>query len=135
MAIKISKTKYCEQQLVLAQELAKSKNGKYIGGNYTDCKSQLQWMCDKGHLWQACWSNILSGKWCPICMRKMHTIDEINKSITNGCKCISEKYKNNVTKLEWKCSIGHIWLSTYSNSVRNNFNCPQCKIQTKEIIK
>lgn len=106
--------------------LANLKGGKYISGLYTNCYSKLEWQCNKGHVWKASWTNILSGKWCPICAFKMHTVEEINNSISE-VKCISPRYINNVSKLEWQCINGHTWTSTYSNFRMQKFKCPVCK--------
>lgn len=105
---------------------AKAKNGEFLGGTYKNCKSKLEWKCEKNHIWLACWSNILAGKWCPICKRKSHTIEEINETINNGCKCVSSIYRNNTDKLYWQCKNGHTWKASYANTRVRKFICPHC---------
>jgi hypothetical protein len=44
------------------------------------------------------------------------TIEEMQEiAKSKGGECLSEKYVNAHSKLEWKCSRGHIWSATPSN--------------------
>ena len=43
----------------------------------------------------------------------------------NG-KCLSNKYVNNSTKLEWQCVEGHIWMATPTNVKNNGHWCRKC---------
>lgn len=40
--------------------------------------------------------------------------------------CLTTNYKNNTTKLEWKCEHNHIWESTYKTVVQKESWCPEC---------
>lgn len=41
---------------------------------------------------------------------KALSINEVKQVATNrGGWCLSQKYFNQLTKLKWKCSEGHIW--------------------------
>jgi hypothetical protein len=46
--------------------LAESRNGKCLSENYIP-EEKLIWKCSDGHIWQAQYSNVSSGKWCPHC--------------------------------------------------------------------
>jgi len=48
---------------------AKSKNGKCLSQEYATGRTHLEWQCEKKHIWKATPSNILRGKWCPVCAR------------------------------------------------------------------
>ena len=45
-----------------------------------------------------------------------------------GGKCLSNKYINNCTKLQWQCKEGHVWNSTPS-SIKNGSWCTICSIK------
>lgn len=42
-----------------------------------------------------------------------------------GGKCLSKKYVNTHTKLEWECAEGHKWMATPSK-IKNGRWCPNC---------
>jgi len=44
----------------------------------------------------------------------------------NGGKCLSEKYVNRGSKLEWVCKEGHQWKASAS-MLKNNTWCKDCK--------
>ena len=62
-------------------------------------------------------------------IEKMHKIDEDR----NG-KCLSEKYINNITKLKWMFSEGHIW-EAIPDSVKRGTWCRACKGLNKLTIE
>lgn len=110
------------------QILAIERGGKCLSSEYINTKTPLKWECKYGHQWTATVSNIIYGKtWCPKCdPEKKLTIEEMQKiaSEHNG-KCLSLKYKNTRTKLEWECEHGHRWKST-PNNIRKGRWCPIC---------
>jgi len=59
-------------------------------------------------------------------LRSKYTIEDM-KTIAKerGGKCLSKKYVNPHTKLEWKCKIGHMWAAT-PNNVKKGTWCPKC---------
>ena len=42
-----------------------------------------------------------------------------------GGKCLSKKYLNNRTKLQWQCAKGHIWEAP-PNTIQQGHWCPTC---------
>lgn len=44
---------------------------------------------------------------------------------SRGGMCLSENYRNNATKLEWRCSAGHRWSATPLQITRGHW-CPFC---------
>lgn len=48
-------------------ELARSMGGKFLSTKYTRSKAKYLWECEKGHRWEAQYSNVKYGKWCPEC--------------------------------------------------------------------
>jgi hypothetical protein len=62
------------------------------------------------------------------------TIDDMHElAAERGGACLSSAYKNNATKLTWRCSAGHVWKAIPSN-IRKGHWCPYCAGQGKPII-
>jgi len=63
-------------------------------------------------------------------------IKQKTKELAKGYECLSEEYTNNHTKLEFRCSIGHIYKATWANFSRGR-RCPKCakKINIERITK
>ena len=111
------------------QKLMKSKGGKCLSEKFIYGSKKLEWECKEGHTWMARPYNILRGNWCLECTRnKMRKIkfEEMQKlAKENGGKCLSKKYINGPTKLEWECKEGHRWFATLSK-IRHGSWCPEC---------
>ena len=116
--------------------LATNHGGKCLSENYINLKSKLKWRCKEGYEWEATPGNIKSrGAWCMKCagLDKL-TIEEMRKlAVEHGGKCLSTIYKNNATKLLWRCADGHEWKATPS-SITNSRWCPYCVAQIRENI-
>jgi hypothetical protein len=112
--------------------LAASKGGKCLSTEYKGGRTKLTWQCAEGHQWEAGPESITSGKWCPRCGRtragtkRKLTIEAMKQLATKrGGKCLSEKYVNFSTALQWECVAGHQWLAPPS-SVRKGSWCSEC---------
>lgn len=53
--------------LIDAQNIAISRNGLCLSKKYVSFKHKLEWQCSQGHTWNAQFSKIKSGQWCPLC--------------------------------------------------------------------
>lgn len=63
------------------------------------------------------------------------TIEEMQQlAISNSGKCLSKEYINITTKLEWKCLVGHRWMSTPQN-VRDGRWCISCGRRKSKLNK
>lgn len=51
-----------------AIDLAKKKGGECLSLAYVNSASKLDWKCQFGHEWSACYNNIHHGSWCPYCI-------------------------------------------------------------------
>jgi len=49
------------------KDVAKERGGKCLSNKYINSTSKLKWQCSKGHIWKTAFTNIKSGRWCPIC--------------------------------------------------------------------
>jgi len=118
-------------------EIAEGRGGKCLSTEYIDGKIELEWQCKYGHKWEASPSHIKRGSWCPHCRKgkigynlKL-TIEEMQEIAEGmGGKCLSTKYIDNKTKLEWECEKGHTWWAT-PNSIHQGNWCPKCAIKKK----
>jgi len=97
------------------QEFARSKGGKCLSRQYTNTLTPLLWQCEFGHKWRAAPNSLKSrNTWCPTCAGNARgSLQEMQEiAISKGGRCLSNKYENNSSKLEWKCSSGHRWFAT-----------------------
>lgn len=123
------------------QDLAIERGGKCLSSEYINSKTKLEWECSEGHRWVSVASSIKVGTWCPQCAiqinsnRQKLTIDEMNNiAMTRGGKCLSKTYVNSKEKLEWECSIGHLWLAD-AHSIKHGTWCPECSGTRKLTIE
>ena len=114
------------------RSLAASRGGKCLSQTYANSSTKLLWQCHKGHQWEATPAHIKSGTWCEKCKREHAydhcklTIDEMHEiAIQRGGVCLSEKYVNSNTPLEWRCGNGHKWRATPS-SIKKGSWCRLC---------
>jgi|2_EtaG_2_1085320.scaffolds.fasta_scaffold01284_10 hypothetical protein len=58
--------------------------------------------------------------------KSKYTIDDMRViAVSRGGKCLSNKYINSQTHLEWECQCGHRW-SAIPNNIKNGRWCPKC---------
>jgi hypothetical protein len=113
-------------------KLARAKKGKCLSSEYIDANTHLKWQCSEGHKWSATPGKIKMDRWCPICAKKINadklrlTIEDMQKvaSKNNGI-CVSKKYINIHTHLDWQCDVGHVWAATPHNIKAGRW-CPKC---------
>ncbi len=111
------------------KEFAISKGGECLSTMYKNSQAKMLWKCSENHEWESIFNSIKNmDSWCPYCARKAKlTIEQCKEfAISKGGECLSEIYKNNRTKMLWKCSEGHEWESTF-NDIKDKGNwCPRC---------
>ncbi len=112
-----------------AKRKAACRGGRCLSTKYINNCTKMLWQCESGHKWAAKYNNIQQGYWCPECSGNVkNTIFDAQKlaESKNG-ECLSCKYINNHTKMEWKCGVGHKWKSCFKH-IRNGSWCPICVI-------
>ena len=110
------------------QKIAEKRGGKCLSTIYKNNQTKLEWECSKGHKWLAIPANIRNhGKWCPKCSGNARlTIEDMHQiAQERGGSCLSDKYVNNNTKLNWQCAEGHEW-SAVPSSIKNGTWCRKC---------
>lgn len=100
-----------------------------------DSSSKFKCIID-GYEWNAKFSNIKSGKGCPVCskVKRIKDINEVNKWLRDNDKnmiCID--YCGNVIDISiFKCnSCNKTWKSTFNN-IKNGNSCPHCSASKGE---
>jgi len=124
--------------LAQLQALAKSKGGRLLSDCYLTAKTKLEWQCSEGHSWRAIPDSVRRGTWCPICARierncrpDISISDAQSAAKMNDGSCLSKKYKNYLTKLEWKCKNGHRFKMRLGH-VEEGHWCPRCSAGRSE---
>lgn len=116
------------------KELAKERGGACISENFLGMNQDLSFVCEKGHAWDSSPGNLIyQGQWCLKCAGKEKgTIEEMRElAKSRGGKCLSEKYVNARTHLNWECADGHSWKAT-PGSVKYGSWCGDCQISFGE---
>ena len=88
-------------------ELAKSKNGKCLSTEYINIHTKYLWQCQHSHQWEATYSSIQQGSWCPKCAGLIKTtvgssIEIIAKQKLNKIGLNIQDYNKEVPKLQQK---------------------------------
>ena len=107
--------------------LVKKRRGECVSTSYVNLRTPLLWQCALGHRWSAVPASIRNGSRCPDCAGVRRRTLELMQQIatSRGGICLSESYRNNATKLEWRCSAGHRWNATPLH-IRRGHWCPFC---------
>ncbi|WP_144532135.1 zinc-ribbon domain-containing protein [Bacillus paranthracis] len=115
-------------------ELAESREGICLSNIYINSKHKYQWRCKEGHTWEATYSRINSGGWCPVCAvqnraanKRKYSISDMKKlAEKHGGECLSEEFIAVSKKLIWRCGKGHVWEAIATPIIRNGTWCPTC---------
>lgn len=100
-----------------------------LHSEYINNREKLKIECDKGHIYEANWSNYYNkGSRCPYCSGRIITIDYIREELLkDGTILISNKYVNAHTHLTVKCSkCNKEYYSTWNN-LKKGKRCPYCR--------
>lgn len=120
------------------QLLASDHRGKCLSKEYLGLNTKLNWMCKKGHTWDAFPYAIKQGCWCRQCIKGKTTKGTIEEmqilAEQNQGKCHSSEYVNSHTKLEWECKEGHIFF-TIPMSIKKGIWCSHCSGKAKHTIE
>jgi hypothetical protein len=95
---------------------------------------KLDWKCRNDHIWKAqVASRALSGAGCPVCSNQI-TLTGVNDMASTHPHLAKEANGWDPTqinagsnkKVEWKCSLGHIWKTSPNKRKGEETNCPVC---------
>ncbi len=123
--------------LVDAQLAASKHSGKCLSASYKGTQHKLRWQCSEGHIWEAPFNQIRSGRWCNSCgnkrsgIKRRSTLKSVqDAAIKRGGSCLSTKYVNDRTKLEFECIQGHRWWATPGN-IKSGKWCRKCSYKIR----
>ncbi|RHZ45879.1 hypothetical protein Glove_645g33 [Diversispora epigaea] len=104
-----------------AHRIAKSRGGQCLSNSFINSMMPLQWRCAKNHKWITRFFHIKDGHWYPYCAGNGRcTIEDARQMARNkNGECLSSKYINNSTKLQWRCVKDHEWVASFSQIKSN----------------
>ena len=111
-----------------------------VSTEYIDAHKKLDCICPEGHLGSIRWNDWQQGIRCPVCAGvKKPTIELIKFEFEKeGWVCVSEKYINSYSKLDYVCPKGHVSSIRWSDW-QQGCGCSTCaadnKKHTVEFIK
>jgi hypothetical protein len=116
------------------QEIAAARGGLCLSTHYVNANTPLEWECTEGHRWRAAPSGVKHGNWCAICVRgpALTLTDMQCVARERGGRCLSERYVNSITPMEWECADGHRWFANAGN-VRRGAWCSVCGHQRRRV--
>ena len=121
-----------KEQYVRIQSIVHGKSGEVLSKTYANTRTPMRFRCEKGHVFKTRPGRITQGHWCLRCAQlkrakqQSHTIQEIQQiAREKGGQCLSKTYKNNKTKLTWRCSQKHTWQTTPQSILQGTW-CPKC---------
>jgi len=117
------------------KQLAAARGGELLSTRYHNAKDSLRWKCAKGHMWDAVPDAVKHGTWCPVCGGSYPlNLATMRKCARNyGGECLSKKYVNSKTHLDWKCANGHEWAAKPHHVLKGHW-CPICSAGVSERI-
>jgi len=109
------------------QILALDHWGECVSTEYVNSHTKLEWKCMHDHVFWATPTSVKGNHWCPTCSGqfKYSILDMRLIAYERGGDCLSERYVNNRTKLEWMCESGHTWWAV-PLAVKRGTWCPTC---------
>ena len=108
---------------------------KLLSTEYKNALSKLSFECDKGHIGFTSFSNFCRITCAECTNNKKHTIEEVREAFNEkGYILLSTEYKNNSTKLQFKCPQEHIGEINYHN-FSNGQMCAKCVGNKKYTIE
>ena len=114
--------------LDMCKQVAESKGGECLSTEYKNANATMEWKCSEGHQWKTKFSHIKNGTWCKKCVSisQRLTIEDCKQfADERGGMCLSDEYKNEKTKMQWRCSKNHEWQAIF-NSIKSGKWCAHC---------
>lgn len=109
--------------------LLAEQNGVAHLGEATTIREKTKWRCSNGHEWtEPARAILIRGFFCQQCQGRPAVFLRRARqtALIRGGRCLSTKYVNNHTNMEWECVDGHVWSAPYKNVVTNGTWCLEC---------
>ena len=115
--------------------IAAKRNEVCLDNKYEKSSSKLLFSCAKGHLFRMSWDHYKQGHSCMKCFGtpKYHIHQVCIYMDKFGYRCLSDKYKNVLSKLDVRCPKGHTFKMSFSVFKRGH-RCPKCMGNQRKTI-
>jgi len=124
------------------REAAKNNGFEFVASEYRGCKENHSYRCKENHMFLATHNKITQGRGCPFCSKRRlwdlgKTESEARiKAIKLFCldkpfSLTSDTYVNNSGHLNFECSNGHSFSSSWMH-IKRGQGCPDCNWRTQE---
>lgn len=122
------------------RKYAEERGGRCLSDQYHNMKTNLQWICAKGHFFEKTFDKIKNkNSWCSKCTneelatkRRKYSIEDMRHiAATRNGECLSKKFTNTNKKLKWNCEQGHVWNASYE-TIKKGHWCGECAGNTKK---
>lgn len=111
----------------IARELAATKGGVCLAGPDARSNDSVRWRCAEGHVWTNKVYGIAAGRWCPRCSGRRLGIEHMHQmAAERGGRCVSRRFVDAETKLQWECAEGHRWWARPTVVRCAGTWCPHC---------
>lgn len=104
--------------------------GQWINQNYKNNRSKIELICANGHEFSMAVGTVINGSWCPKCQGRLSDdehLDELRQiARQRGGQMLSQKYEGVKSRIQWRCSQGHEWMSTPGSVRTLETWCPVC---------
>jgi hypothetical protein len=109
------------------QKLASTWGGGCLSATFTNVHACLTWICSTRHVFEALPRNVQRGHWCPYCARSAPGNLDQARDLAEKCggECLSTRYVNTQSPLQWRCAKGHEWFARPCN-VKSGDWCLRC---------
>jgi len=104
---------------------------EYIGSH-----SKMKYRCNCGNISEINFANFKLGKRCKKCSgSEKYTFEYVKQYFKErGCELLEKEYKNNITKMKYKCNCGNISKTVFSRFKRGG-RCARCNGTEKLTFK
>ena len=95
--------------------------------DYKTAKSDITYICDKGHERTTSWDKFRNTLRCPACMGlEKHSYEFVKQEfLDRGFKLLAKSYENAHQRLQYQCENGHTAYVTY-NKFKTGDGCRKC---------
>ncbi|NMC08526.1 MAG: hypothetical protein GYA24_25175 [Candidatus Lokiarchaeota archaeon] len=117
------------------QHMARTRGGSCLSTMFSGNRAKLLWRCAEGHEWEARWSSIVRGYWCPVCAKdnpKISILDRAASIAREKGGTIALDMPRRGGTYPWRCKAGHVFHAHASSVVTGKW-CPWCKAGTVHV--
>lgn len=105
-----------------------------LSTEYKNSKTKLKCICPRKHKVEVCWGDFKQKYWCIECAgTKKKTIEEVREFFESvNYTLLTTEYKNNISKLDYKCTRGHEHSTSWHDFSSGGNRCPICSRKKKK---